>query len=230
MRPGWVWISSIYFAIYVWVHITRHKRCSCSSDGWTKSWIVGSFLIVCILDDKSSQIGEELCFLVCVEHHVLWHLLSMSSRWDRCLLSVCWAELWHKLALISWLNIALIWSETCLAAANHSATIVLIILIPLMALITSTDWIHVCVSFEVFREVFYGELWPRIICQDGLNALEPLSILRSIDRSVNTLLKIFWILRSLMDTMEVSDTVDCWCGSNGWGFHSEWIIVSYLWF
>ena len=227
MRPGRVWISSIYLAVYVWVHVTGHKRCSRSSDGWTKPWIVGSSLIVCILDDKSSQIGKELCFLVCVEHYVFWHLLSMSSRWYWCLLSICWAKRWNKLALFSsWLNIALIWSEACLAAANHSATIDLIILVPLMALITSTDWIHVCVSFKVFCEVFYGELWPSIICQDWLNALEPLSILRCIDRSVNTLLKIFWVLVSLMDAMEVSDTIGCWCGSNSWGFNSEWIIVS----
>ena len=30
--------------------------------------------------------------------------------------------------------------------------------------------------------------------------------------------------------MEVSNAIDCRCRSYGWRFHSEWIIVSYLWF
>ena len=141
MWPGWIRVSRIDFSINIWVHLSWDKRSTSSPDRRPKSWIVLSFLIVCILDHDSTQIREELLILGCVEHHVLRHFLFLGSWRYRRRFTLSWTELRYEIIFVSRCYVAMVWSKALLTTTNDCAAMIVFMLVSLVVLITSTYWL-----------------------------------------------------------------------------------------
>ena len=141
MWPGWIRVSRIDFSINILVYFSWDKRSTSSPDRRPKSWIVLSFLIVCILDHDSTQIRKELLILGCVEHHILRHFLLLCSWRYRRLFTFSWTELWYEIIFVSRWYVAMIWPKALLTTTNDCAAVIVLMLVSLIVLITGTYWL-----------------------------------------------------------------------------------------